>query len=1334
MKKILKRNVTFFALLLMVVQLFFPFGNALASGSMLPPSDISYQEVTPDDIKLSWNSVYGATGYNIYEITEGRLVLQEKVNSNSFLINNLPEGTYTYVISTLTSEGESGPSAPISFTVTYPEMVTPSNLSYRISNGNNVVLSWDTVKYAEVYNLYQVSEDGQLTLLASPTKKDYTITNLAEGNYQYAVSAVNTLYGDSPTSAPIIAEVVHPMMVTPSNFKYSISNGNDVTFSWGSVPFTTEYRLYKITENGKELVGTTTNTSIRLSNVSAGSYKYEVQAFSDRFGESVGGEGLTVVLDEITMEAPANFSYQLLNLNDIRLTWNSVPNAKEYKIYQIIDGEKLLKSTVSNTSITYSKAEAGDYEFEIHSYNDRFGESVQGARVSLTIDHVEMQSPGKVTSYVKNGNDVVVEWEPTSNTTNYYVYQVKDDGSKVRVKTVTSPSTITTITNMAEGNYKYVVHSYSSRFGESLEGTETIISVIHPEMSAPTNVTKTIKSETSFSLEWDAVEYATTYKIYQIENEEKVLKATTSSTNRTFSNMAAGEYAYEIYSVSSKFGESKIGAQIIVTVEGLTIKAPTDPKFEIRNGNDIFLSWTVAENATNYNVYQVIDGEKVFLKNTSSKTLTISNQHEGDYHFVVHSNSTIHGESKFGAEILVNLVHPEMEKPASLSYVLSNGNDIKLSWEKADYADSYNVYEVIGVKKELVKKDITSNVYQISNVNEGNHIYFVQSVSKRFGESVEGSIVSLDVLYPTMQAPENLTKTISNGNDIQLKWTASDYTKNYNVYQIIDGEKVLQRTVTGTSVNFTNQPEGDYEYEVHSFSDRFGESPESSAVSVTLVHPIMQKPENVTNSISNGNDIVLRWEKVEYAKEYNVYQIIDGEKVFQRKTTGTSTMFRGMPEGDYEYVVHSYSDRFGESPESTSTELTLIWPEVQPTQLVGVINDINNITLTWSAADWANKYRVYQITNDSRKQIYDGTARSLKVHNLTEDTHSFEVIGYHTTFGESVPSNQITENIIYPIMEPPVANLNLTSDTSARITWDFVTYANGYNIYEIIDGEQVLIAEKVNNLSYTLNNLSYANHEYIVTSVSNSFGESVPSNIVLAKLIIDEEAPVTSINAPTNWVNESVDVRLTATDNEVGVEKTFYSLNDGVFVEGTSFSIKEEGIHKVSYYSVDNVGNTEEVKTVEVKIDKTKPTTISNVEDVWNNKEFQVELTASDNLSGIAKTFYSYDGLIFVEGKNFTVKEEAVNHIFFYSIDQAGNKEEIQTIEVKVDKTAPVTTSDVVEAWDNKDIQVELTATDSLSGVAQTFYSVNGSEYVEGTNFTLSEEGITEVSYYSVDV
>jgi hypothetical protein len=81
-----------------------------------------------------------------------------------------------------------------------------------------------------------------------------------------------------------------------------------------------------------------------------------------------------------------------------------------------------------------------------------------------------------------------------------------------------------------------------------------------------------------------------------------------------------------------------------------------------------------------------------------------------------------------------------------------------------------------------------------------------------------------------MQAPENMTYTIVNGNDISLKWNASSYATGYKVYQIIDGEPVWQKTVTGTATTLTNMPEGEYTYVVHSVSSRFGESKEGHCV------------------------------------------------------------------------------------------------------------------------------------------------------------------------------------------------------------------------------------------------------------------------------------------------------------------------------------------------------------------------------------------------------------------------------------------------------------------------------------------------------------------------
>ncbi|MEH7883415.1 hypothetical protein V7654_03715, partial [Bacillus sp. JJ1609] len=1348
------------------MQNFIPLLNAFADSNALPPSNLATQYVTPDDVKLTWSAVYGATGYNVYEITDGQLLLRDKTTTAGYTLNNLAEGSYRYVVSTLSFDGESGPSAPVSIEIEYPGMAVPSQPSYTVTNGNDITLTWGAVQYAEKYNIYQVSEDGSQSLIASPAARTYKISNLPEGKYSYAISALNSLYGESVLSESVSVDLVYPAMAVPNNFTYSLSNGNDITLKWNSVTYATNYKLFELTNNEKILKSTITGTSTKLTGLSAGEYIYEIRSNSDRFGESAEGSQLKVVIGDVVMPAPKDLSFKLQNINDIVLAWSSAPNANSYKVYQILDGEQVLKSTVTGTNYTVVNAPEGNHEYEIHSFSNTYGESENGSNVTVPVIHPKMLSPNNLTETVKDDKDLTLSWDAAENATNYKVYQLID-GKKV-LKTTTSSRSIT-YSNLTPGEYSYVVHSYSSRFGESEDGATLTVMVKGKTMLPPANLSYTVTNGNDIKLSWTAAENTTNYKVYQVIDGVKVLKNTLTGTSITYSNLPENNYQYVVHSYSSLFGESEIGAELKFSLVHPTLENPEDVSFKIVNGNDLSLSWTAAQYATGYKVYEVVenakilkysgsalsatiaklsvgehsfmvhsfssrfgespegtkltvtienytmeapsnliqnitnvnslslkwdqalyangykiyevmDGSRVLKSTVAGTSATISNITEGKHQYQIHSYSDRFGESPEGLPVTAEVVFPEIQAPKNSTYNIQNGNDVVLKWEAAEYATSYKVYEVIDGLKVL-KASASGISAAIVNVQEGRHYYVVHTVSSRFGESAEGSILSAEVIFPEMQAPENLTHTIVNGNDISLKWNASAYANSYKIYQVVNGEKILKTTVTGTTAVLSNMSEGNYLFEVHAISTRFGESLEGISTSFDLIFPVMQAPGNLNYNIINGNDIVLIWNSASYATSYKVYRVVDGQKELFRTITGTSVSIANMPEGDYKYEVHSFSSRFGESPINSEISFKLTWPVVQPPKLSGTTFNVNNITLTWPAVTWANEYRVYKVTDGKKELIYKGTALSYKVYNLSEDTHSLEVTAYSTRFGESEPSNQITETIIYPKMETPKANLIVLDQKSARIYWDFVTYANGYNIYEFIDGKPVLVAEKVNNLSYTLTNLSYSNHLYYVTSYSNSFGESDPSETVLAKLIIDEEAPVTTADAKTEWTNQSTTVNLTATDNETGVKATFYSFDGINFEEGTSFMVDKEGVNTVYYYSVDNVGNKENVKNVEVKIDKTAPQSSSDLMDQWNTADVKVQLSSADNLSGTARTFYSVDGSEYIEGTSFIVSGDELHRVAYYSIDNAGNKEEVKFKTVKKDGEAPATTSDILDQW-----------------------------------------------------
>jgi len=1685
MNKRVSKRLSFLISLFLFVQVLLPAGSVFAAetnSSILPPSNLSYQSLTPTDVKLTWSAVFGATGYKVYEITEGQLIARGTPTATSFTINNLPEGQYSYVVSTLSPSGESGPSAPITVTIAYPDMTAPA-LSYTVKNGNDIVLSWTASQYAQSYNLYQIQPDGQTTLVKTQTALTYTLANAPAGDYKYAVAASNAVFGESPLSAPAEFSLIFPIMAAPGgatftvsnvtdvtlkwnavsyatnynvyqivdgqktlkstvtgtsvsytgqpageyvyevysnsdrfgespegsrvtvtvgsvtmaaprnltqkiqngndvvltwssvtyasgykiyqvidgqkelkstvtgttvtytnqpagdytyavhsysdrfgespdgsevtftidptvmaappSFAYKLQNSNDIVLSWGAVANANRYKVYQVIDGQKVLKSTVTGTTVTYTNQPAGDYSYVVHSYSDRFGESPAGSELTFTIEATVMAAPPNFAYKLQNVNDVVLTWGTVANANSYKVYQVVDGQKVLKSTVTGTTVTYTKLPAGDYIYEVHSfsdrfgespagseltftiestvmaappsfayklqnindvvltwgtvanansykvyqisngqkvlkgtvtgttttfanqpagdyvykvhsYSDRFGESPEGSEVSFTIEPTIMAAPDNLQVQLANGNDIVLSWNAAANATSYKVYLIAN-GQKVLKSTVTG--TTVTYSNQPQGNYTYVVHSVSTRFGESPEGSQVSFPLVYPTMEPPVNLTQTIKNVSDFSLSWNASAYATSYKVYQVVNGQKVLKNTVSGLTVSFTGMSPGEYTYEVHSVSSRFGESPQGSLITVMLNGETMQPPANPSYSIVNGNDIALKWTAASYATSYKIYQVVDGQKILKSTVTGTTVTYTNQPEGAYNYAIHSVSSLFGESPEGAEIAFTLDFPIVAAPGNFSYKVQNGNDIVLTWTAVTYANSYKVYEMVDGQK-ILKNTVTSLTATQTNVTAGEHTYVVHAVSNRFGESPEGSPLTVTIAntimqapgnfkksivngndltlswnpvtyatayklyqlvdgqevlvksqigttftitnhpagevtyvvrsysdrfgesagseltfvleFPIMQAPGGFTKTIANGNDLTLSWNAVTYATAYRLYKIVDGQEVLVKSQTARTFTVTNHPAGEITYVVRSYSDRFGESAGSELI-FTLQFPVMQAPGNLTKTIANGNDITLKWNAATYATAYRVYQLVDGQKVLKSSLTGTTVSYVNMPAGDYNFEVYSYSDRFGESPLGAVSEFELVWPIVQPPVATGTVFNANNMTLTWKAVTWANEYRVYEVTGGSRTFLYKGTALNYQVYNLTEDTHSFEVTAYNTRFGESAPSNRISEKIVFPIMEPPVASLTLLSNTSARISWNFVTYANGYNIYELIDGKLVLVAEKINNLSYTLTNLTYQNHEYVVTSYSNSFGESAPSNVVLAKLIVDTEAPVTTANAPIGWTNQNQIVTLSATDNETGVAGTYYSLNGSEYMEGTSITVDQEGINTVSFYSVDKVGNKEAAHSIEVKIDKTAPVTSSNELEGWSFEKATVALTATDTLSGVAKTYYSIDGSEYREGTSFTVGGDGTHQIKYYSVDQAGNKEAEHTVEVKVDGTAPVTTANAPSTWSKEDVNVTLTATDTHSGVAKTYYSIDGSEYREGTSFTVSGEGTHQIKYYSVD-
>jgi M6 family metalloprotease-like protein len=163
------------------------------------------------------------------------------------------------------------------------------------------------------------------------------------------------------------------------------------------------------------------------------------------------------------------------------------------------------------------------------------------------------------------------------------------------------------------------------------------------------------------------------------------------------------------------------------------------------------------------------------------------------------------------------------------------------------------------------------------------------------------------------------------------------------------------------------------------------------------------------------------------------------------------------------------------------------------------------------------------------------------------------------------------------------------------------------------------------------------------------------------------------------WSNHDVTAQLFALDPRGDVmtnAQSYYGIDaphcneqtlDCVSANGP-FTISGEGVHDVTFFSVDVAGFTEVAQHQKIRIDETGPTTTASAATAGNGT--RVTLGATDALSGVAETDYDLDGAGF---KPYTgpvlVTGTGAHTLRFRSVDNAGNFETPKQITVKV--TAP---------------------------------------------------------------
>jgi parallel beta-helix repeat protein len=147
--------------------------------------------------------------------------------------------------------------------------------------------------------------------------------------------------------------------------------------------------------------------------------------------------------------------------------------------------------------------------------------------------------------------------------------------------------------------------------------------------------------------------------------------------------------------------------------------------------------------------------------------------------------------------------------------------------------------------------------------------------------------------------------------------------------------------------------------------------------------------------------------------------------------------------------------------------------------------------------------------------------------------------------------------------------------------------------------------------------------------------------------------------------------------------------------------------------------------------DTTPPVTTISLEGTlgnngWYTSDVTVTLSATDDISGVDKTEYSFDGSTwFIYDTSFVITAEGVTTIYYRSSDVAGNIETTRRETVKIDKTASTITVTLsapaygVTYTQADTLTLTYTATDPISGLASINATLDDEFITSGESISL---------------
>ena len=954
----------------------------------------------------------------------------------------------------------------------------PCNLTAEKTE-TGIKLSWDADANATSYTLFYVDSYPHF---ATSTTNEYEFANLNAGTYTFWVAA-NGADGTSGYSQ-VTAVAGKVALDAPTRLAQSVKGTDNVIVSWDAVANADNY-VVSWTVDGANYSVQTSETSYSINGLTANSsYDVSVYAIANDY-EPSDSASITATTDMEKLSKPVNYGVSEVTSSSIKYDWKPVTNADNYVVTCSLDGVQITAET-TETSYTFTGLKPNsEYEVTVTAQADGYYDSNMYVKW-VTTSKETLAAPTGLAATVTDSS-VKISWTGVSNAASYNVsYSV--DGNEKSV--VTSDTSYTFDGLTANSEYTFSVVATADNYNNS-ESASVKATTDKATLAAPTYCAQTAKTESSATIEWNAVANAERYVVSYKLNGAAITE-TTENTSCTISGLTANSsYDVSVTAQANNYYDSA-AYDATATTDKATLAAPTGIT-QTSTTNSVTLTWNEVADAKEYVVTYVADGETI-TETTADASYTITGLAANTSYAVnVLARSDSYYDSA-AVSVKATTDKATLAAPTDLTQTGATDSSVTIAWTGVEASARYLVSYVLDGEK--VSFSTSNTTYTIGGLAANTSYDISVTASSDNCYDSAAADVTATTAKTTLATPTGLQWTnVRTSSTVDLKWDAVTNAEEYVITYTHNGvsSEVVSKdnafTITGLKDN------AQYTFTVAARAEGYEDSPATASIVVKTTFGELDAPTDLKVVSSTARSVTLSWTAPEKASKYLVYYKIGGKVQYDVVDNQTEYTVTGLaPETEYKfYVAAGASGYTGSDPVSItgSTGNTTKLPNTVVTASTG------GAGVAWTEVEGAAGYWV-QYTSDggatwSEIEKLDADARSWSLANA--ETGASYKVRVKAAGDLEVTGNSdwvsVEINAQAPTKRQLAAPASVSVDSFAAnktITWAAVENAERYLVmYKAVGATSwTNVSSKITTNSVALSNLDVnSSYDFRVKAVGD---------------------------------------------------------------------------------------------------------------------------------------------------------------------------------------------------------------------------------------------------------